>query len=144
MNLHKKASHDRRLFEKRKEGELEVLLALLTLGGFDKQGAFADAIAEVIEFGAADFATAGDLDQGDAWSVQRENAFDAFTGGNFAHGVGCVDAATFSCDTEAGKDLDTLFTTLDHTGVDFEAVTYFKVGDVFDLLLFDFIDDVHG
>lgn len=128
----------------KKKGWLAAWPALLALGGFDKQGAFADAIAEVIEFGAADLAAARDLDQGDAWSVQREHALDAFAGGNFAHGVGGIDAAAFSRDTEAGKDLDTLFAPLDHAGVDFEAVTDLEVGDVFDLLLFDFIDDVHG
>jgi len=98
-----------------------------------------------VKFGTADFAFCGDLDFGDTWGVKWENAFDTFAVRYFTDGESSIDAATAFCDYEACEDLDTLFAAFDNPAMDFYGVANAEGGNIlFDLLLFDFLDDVHG
>lgn len=114
-------------------------------GAFYEKGAFANTLAEVVEFRATDFATVCDLDLGDTWCVNREYALHAFSVGDFTNGECGVDAAAALGDDETCEDLDTLFTTFHNAAMDFDCVAYVKFCNVFlELLLLDFLDDVHG
>jgi len=111
----------------------------------DEQSAFADAAAEVMKFGAADFAAVDDFDFGDAWGVDWENALDAFAVGDFPDGEGSVHAGTAAGDDQAFENLDTLFAAFHHAAMDFHGITDIERGDVlFQLLLLDLINDIHG
>ena len=47
-----------------------------SVGALDQECALADAFAEVVQLGAADFATVGHLDFRDPWRVKWENPLD--------------------------------------------------------------------
>ena len=72
------------------------------------------------------------------------NTLYAFTGRDLTNSVGGIDAAAFFADAKTCKNLKALFASFYHAGVNFKAVTNVEVCDVFELLVFDFIDDVHG
>lgn len=111
----------------------------------DEEGALADAVAEVVKLRATDFAFVRYFDLCDTRCVEWENTLDAFTIGNFPNGERCVDAAAAFCDDKTCEDLDALFATFDNAAMDFDGVTYVRGDNVFlELLLFDFLDDVHG
>lgn len=55
-----------------------ILLGVVGVSGFDVEGAFAYAIAEVVELGATHLATAGDFDLGNTRCVQGENPLNTF------------------------------------------------------------------
>ena len=77
--------------------------------------------------------------------MKGEDALDAFSVGDLADGECGVDAAAAFCDDEACEDLDALFAAFDNAAVNFYGVTDVGADDVFlELLLFDFLDDVHG
>lgn len=111
----------------------------------DEQGALANALTEIMQLCAADFAFVGDFNLRDTRRVKREYAFDTFAIGNFADGKSGVDAAATLCDDEASKDLDTLLTSFDNPAMNFDGVSDVERGEVgFELLLFDFPDNIHG
>lgn len=93
----------------------------------------------------ADFATGADFDLGDTWGVKREYTLDAFTVGNFADRESFVDAAAALGDDETSEDLDALFATFNHAAMDLDGITHIRIYDVcFELLLLDFLNDIHG
>lgn len=111
----------------------------------DEEGAFADPLAEVMKLGATHLAFVGYFDLGNTWSVNWEYALDAFAIRNLTNCECSVDAAAAFGDHETCEDLDALFATFNHSAMDFHGVAHVERGDVlFELLLFDFLDDVHG
>ena len=75
--------------------------------------------------------------------MKGEDTLDAFAIGNFADREGFVQAAAFAGNDDASEDLDTLFVTLDDSGVNFHGVADAKGCHVLlELLGFDFSDDV--
>jgi hypothetical protein len=124
--------------------KVKVARRLLLLSRLYVESTLTNTLTEVVELGATHFAAAGDFNLSNTWCVKWEYALNAFARRDLANGVGCVDAASFFADAKTGEDLDTLFSALNNTCVDFQAVTDVEICDVFDLLLFDFIDDIHG
>jgi hypothetical protein len=77
--------------------------------------------------------------------VERETTLDAFAVGNLADGERGVHASATTGDHNAGENLDTLLAAFDNAGVDLDRIADIEVNDVrFQLLLLDFLDDVHG
>jgi len=99
-------------------------------GFFDLDGFLADAVAEIVETGAADAAAFHDFDLGDLWSVDWEDPFDAFAVADFADGEGLADALAFPGDDDACEELDAFFAAFEDSGVDLDGVTDAEVGDV--------------
>jgi hypothetical protein len=85
-------------------------------------GAFADALAEVSEFRAADRSLAFDFDFLDSRRMHRKNALDALTVADATHGKGRVQPATAPADDDAGKNLDTFFVAFHDFGVDADGI----------------------
>ena len=105
----------------------------------------AHARAQVVELGATHFAAVRHLDLSDTGCVNGENALHAFAVGNFANGERRIDAVAFATDDQTGEDLNALFATFHNAAMHFDGISYVEVGDVrFQLLVFDFSDDVHG
>src|SRR6478735_7653988 len=99
-------------------------------GALHEEGALADALAEVMKLGAADFATVGHFDLRDPRGVQREHALHAFAVGNLAHGESGVHAGAAAGDHDAGEDLDPLLVAFLHAAMDLNAVTDVELGDI--------------
>ena len=117
----------------------------LRVCGLHQGRTLAYAGAEVVEFRATHFAAAGDFDLSDTWCVNGENTLHAFAVGNFANGERRIDAVAFATDDQTGEDLNALFATFHNAAMHFDGISYVEVGDVrFQLLVFDFSDDVHG
>ena len=95
-------------------------------------GGFADAVAEVVQFGATDAAFAGDFDFGDFWAVDWEDALDAFAVDQATHGEGGVDVAVAFAfaDDGAAEELDTLFVAFFNAVVHGHRVTNVEWGGV--------------
>lgn len=91
-------------------------------GALDEECALTNTVAEVMKFGAADFAFGSYFDFGDTWGVERENALDSLTVGNFTDGECGVDATAAFGYHKTCEDLNTLFAALDHTAVHFYGV----------------------
>src|SRR5690606_27703549 len=68
---------------------------------------FAAAVTQIVELGAADAATAHDLDALYQRRIDREDALDAFTIGDLAHGEALVEARARARDAHAFIGLDT-------------------------------------
>jgi len=124
--------------------EVKIEMSLLLLSRLYVESTLANTFTEVVELGATHFAAAGNFNLSNTRCVKWEYTLNAFARRNLTNGVGCVDAASFFADAKTREDLDTLFSALNNTCVDFQAVTDVEICDVFDLLLFDFIDDIHG
>src|SRR5690349_15326735 len=73
----------------------------LLLGALGDTGRLAAAIAEVVQLGAADGATAHDLDGIDERRVEREHALDAFAVGDLTNREALVEAAAGTGDADA-------------------------------------------
>lgn len=115
------------------------------IGTLDLEGALADPVPEVVEFGAADLAAAGNLDLGNTRGVKLKDPLDPFAIGDFSDREGRVDGAATLGNHDACKDLNALLASLSHKGVNFHAITHVEIGDLFlELLLLYFPDDVHG
>jgi len=107
-----------------------------------QEGALADAVAKVVQLGAADFATAGNFDFRDAWGVHGEYALDAFAVGDFADGKRSVHSGTFTGDHEASENLNAFFASFNNPAVDFYRIADVEILDFwFELFLFDFLND---
>jgi len=85
---------------------MSVLLKLLSLGRFDEKCTLTHTVTEVVELGTTYFTTASDFNLGNTWCMKWEDTLDALTGGNFTHGVGCIDTAAFFADAKTSKDLN--------------------------------------
>jgi hypothetical protein len=110
-----------------------------------QEGALANAAAEVMKLGAADFATVGDLDFRDPGSVEREYTLDAFTVGNLANGECGVHSGAAAGDDDPSEELDTLFATFHNAAVHLDGVADIEISDVLlQLLLLDLLNDMHG
>lgn len=97
-----------------------------------------------MKLGAADFAFVGYFDLGNTRGVDWEHALDTFTVGDFPNGKRCVNTAAALGDHEACEDLDTLFAALNNPAMHLDGVAYVEWCNVFlELLLLDFLDDVH-
>ncbi len=77
--------------------------------------------------------------------MKLEYPFYAFAVGYFSYGEGFVNGAASFGNDQAREDLDPLLVAFPDEGVDFHGVAHVEIGDVLlELLLFDFLDDVHG
>src|ERR687897_448927 len=97
---------------------------------FADLGRLTDAVAQVIELGAADVTPADDLDLGDGRRVERERALDAHAVAHLPHLERLADAGARAADDDALEDLDALLGPLDHAHMDLERVAGREVGDV--------------
>src|SRR5436190_11040942 len=141
-----------------KSGNREGAVALLRgcrlgLAGFLLLGnarLLAAQSAQVIELCAADLATAHDLDRVEHRRIEREYALDPLTVRNLAHREALVDAATRARDAQALIGLYARALALDDLHVDDQRVAgreirdYLAGGELFDLLLFNLLQQVHG
>src|SRR5690606_8452906 len=117
--------------------ETSSVLALLA-----DAGSLPDAVAHVVELGAADVAAADTLDLGDHRRVQRERALDPDAAAELAHGEGLADAAALAAQHVTLEHLHALTVALDHADVDAHRVARSEVGDV--LAQAELVDDVGG
>src|SRR4029450_5254604 len=93
-------------------------------------GGLTDAIAQVVELGAAGGAPADDLDLGDGRCVERKRALDTDAIADLAHLERLADTRARAADDDALEHLNPLLGALDHADVDLERVTGGEVGDV--------------
>ena len=106
--------------------------------------------AQVVQLRAPHAAAAHHLDLGDLRAVEREDALDALAVADLAYGEGAVDAAVRARDAHALERLDALAGALDHLDADADGVAGRElrdraaVGELRDLLLLEFLDDIHG
>ena len=118
-------------------------LSLVT--AFHLEGTFAHPAPQVVKLGTAHLAAIGHLDLGNAGRVELKNPLDSFTVGDFTDREGRIDGAAPSGDNQTRENLDPLLAALPDEGVHFHTVSHVEIRDVFlELLLFDFLDDVHG
>ena len=107
-------------------------------------GCLADAVAQVVQLGAADIAVAHGLDLLDRGRVDRENLFHADAVGQAADGDGLFDAAVLLGDDGALEDLNTLTGAFLDLHVDANGVAHQDLGDFLQLLLVQCFDEIHG
>ena len=120
---------------------------LLDLADLGQAGGFADAVAEVEQFGAAGFTAAADGYLADEGAVDGENSLDTLVVHQSAHGERFVHAAAFFHDDGAGENLDAFFFAFDDSGGDIDSVTHFKLKlFFFKVIFFDVFDEgvCHG
>ena len=101
-----------------------------SIRGLDLDRALADAVTEVVELGATNFAPGDDFDLGNAGAVHRVDALNSGSVGNLANGEGLVDSAASFGENDALEDLDPLLAALDDSVVDFDGITDVEVGDL--------------
>src|SRR5262245_48201045 len=94
-------------------------------------GAFADALAQVGQFGAANLSSAFDFDLLDPGRMQGENAFDAFTIADPAHGKGGIQTAPTAANDNAREDLDAFLVAFDDFGVHADGIADVEVRGLF-------------
>jgi hypothetical protein len=115
-----------------------------SVSAFHEDRTLTNALAEVMKFGTADFAFGDHFDFCDTRGVEREYALDTFAVGNFTNGERGVDAGSAFGDNDACEDLDALFSAFDNAAMHFDRVAYIEFCNVLvELLLFDFLDDIH-
>ena len=113
-------------------------------------GAFACEAAQVIQLGAANLALAPDFDGVQRRGVQREDALDAFTEGEFPDREILVHARARAGDAEAFKGLDALALAFLDLHVDAQRVAGLEIrdflafGDAGDFLGFEDLDEMSG
>src|SRR5205807_4139445 len=103
--------------------------------------ALADALAQVVELGAAHISPGGELDALDLRRVQRKHTLDADAEGLLAHGEGLARAVPLALDDDALEDLYPAAGALDHLKVDLDAVARGEVGHPAQLPALDGFDD---
>src|SRR3984885_11054928 len=119
------------------------------LGLLDDAGRLAAQIAEVIKLGTAYLAAAHHLDRVDHRRHHREHAFDAFAVGNLAHGEALVEPAAGAADADAFIGLHAGAIAFHHLDVDDQGIAGPEVGNrlaggqLFELLFFELLDEVH-
>src|SRR5690606_10426345 len=110
----------------------------------------AGAPAQIVQLGAAHAAAADHLDTRDLRAVEREDALHALAVADLAHGEARVDAAVAARDANPLECLHPLARPLHHLDVDAHGVARGELrdgpflGPRRDLLLFQFLKDVHG
>jgi len=103
-------------------------------------GAFADAFAQISQFGPAHVSLSLDFDFFHPGRVQRENAFHALAVTDSSNGEGGVEAAPAPANHNSGKHLDALFVPFDDFGVDAHRVANVEVCRFLaELLLLNFV-----
>src|SRR5262249_29574913 len=105
-------------------------------------GRLADAVAEVVELGAADHAGALHFHLGDLRRVQRENTFHAFALHDAANGEALTHAFAAAGDHRAAEDLHAFFRAFEDALVHLDLVADFEGRDIF-FLLGGFLDQPH-
>src|SRR3989344_9360532 len=112
---------------------------------FDLGGPAAYPLSQVIEFRAADFAGAQELDALDLGRVNGEGPLDADPLDQLADGEILAVAAAGPFDDDAFKALHPLLAALDDLGIDLDRVTDLERRDVLFLLAcFDLTDNAHS
>src|SRR5262249_6804079 len=92
-------------------------------------GRFADAVAQVVELGAADAASAFYLDLGNARRVNREDALHALALDTAPHREALAHALAAASDHSAGTDLDALLLPFENALVDIDSIADLKLRD---------------
>ena len=103
--------------------------------------ALADAVAQVVQLGAAHVASRGDLDALDLRRVHGEHALNADAEGLLAHGEGLARSVALALDHDPLEDLDASARPLDDLEVDLHAVARREVGNAAQLRALDGFDD---
>ncbi len=108
-------------------------------------GRLADAVAQVVQLGAAHVAAGGDLDPLDLRRVQRERALDADAEGLLADGEGLARALSLALDRNAFEDLRAPPGALDHDEVNAQTIAGAEIRNAAQLGALDVVDDgAHG
>ena len=125
----------------RRDGTSELPLVC----ALDLERSLPDPAAQVVELGAAHLSTVGNFNLGNPRRVHLEDPLDTLSVGYFPNGECGVNGAAPLGDDYPCKYLDPLLVSLAHEGMDLYRVTDVESSNVFlELLLFDFLDDVHG
>src|SRR5262245_48995472 len=125
-------------------------IALSLPGALGDARRLAAAAAQVIELGTAHLAAAHDLDRIDHRRIERKHALHTLAIGNLAHGEVLVETVPGAADTHAFVGLHAGALALDHLDVDHHRVARGKIrnvlagGQLFDLLLLELLDQIHG
>jgi len=96
-----------------------------------ESGTFAQALAKISEFRAADGAFALDFNFVHAWGVDGENALDAFAVADAADGEHLVQAVAAAANHYPGKNLDTFLVAFDNFCVHAHGIADRKISRVF-------------
>ena len=96
---------------------------MLELQGFLNLGSLTNALAQVVQLGAANLTVTDDLDLLDGRSVDGEHLLDADAVGQTTNGEGLLDTAVLLGDNGTLEDLDTLTVTFLNLQVDLDGVT---------------------
>src|SRR5579863_316776 len=121
-----------------------VVLPLDNAGGLSAQP------AQIIKLGAAYLTFAHHHDRIDHRRIEREDALDALTVGDLAHGEILVQPAAGTADADAFIGLHAAALALDDLDVNDEGVARLKIGDFLaggklrHLFVFEFFEQVHG
>src|SRR5262249_42519469 len=108
-------------------------------------GALADALAQVVELGAAHVAAGRDLDALDLGRVHRERALDPDAERLLADGERLAHAVALALDHDALEHLGTPAGALDDLEVHLDAVPGLELGDAAQLRALEAVDDrAHG
>jgi hypothetical protein len=119
--------------------------SLLPGSFLDGHGVFADAAAEVVQFGPADLAALRDFDLGNQGAMDRVNAFHAFAVAELADGDGLALGEAALADDDAGKNLDALLAAFNDPVMDLDCITDVQFGGIgLHLLAVDLLEDIHG
>ena len=111
--------------------------------------ALTTAAAEEVKFGAANGASANDLDRIDVRRVKREDPLDALAEADLADGEARAEPAIGAGDADALEILDSGTLAFDHANADTKRVAGAEFGDgallgeALDLLGLELLDDVH-
>src|SRR5919107_1040892 len=120
----------------------------LLLGALGDTGRLAATVAQVVELGTTDGATAHDLDRLDVRGVDREHALDAFAVGDLADREALLEAAAGPGDADAFIGLHAGALAFLDLHVDDDGVAGLKIGnrlaELGDLFLLELLNDVHG
>src|SRR5262249_2387571 len=125
-------------------------IALTFSGPLGDARRLAAAAAQVIELGAAHLAAAHDLDRVDHRRIERKHALHALAIRNLAHGEIFVEPVAGAADAHALVGLHAGALALDHLDVDDHRIARGEIrnvlagGQLFDLLLLELLDQIHG
>ncbi len=124
---------------------LKISSFLLLHSRFHRRSRLTEAIAKVVELGAANFAVLLDFDFGYFRRVKLKSAFNTFSIGNLTDSEGLVYTGSTTTNYDSFKNLDTLFAAFKNAGMDVDGISRTEIRDVFfHLLAFDFINHIHG
>ena len=129
-----------------KKGQHEAvpLISKLLADSFLNLGSLTNAVAQVVQLGAANLTVTDDLDLLDGRSVDGEHLLDADAVGQTTNGEGLLDTAVLLGDNGTLEDLDSLAVALFDLVLDTNGVTDLEGGDrLLQLLIGKSLNQIH-